>query len=177
MLTKVVLFTALAVSAYFVGFAGTSLIKIGDFAPDFTVFDENSQPWSLSAQRGKAIVLYFYPRDKTKNCTEQACSIGAGYSQFKELNTIVAGINRQSPEVHKAFKENHYLPFSLLSDTDGDVCRKYGAMRVISYLPPKRITFVIDADGKIAEILPDVDVATHTEHLLEIIKKLSSHNS
>jgi peroxiredoxin Q/BCP len=109
MVIKVVFFTALAVSVYFVGFAGNCLLTVGDLAPDFTVMDENSQPWSLSAQRGKAIVLYFYPRDETKSCTEQACSIGAGYSQFKELNAVVVGINRQSPETHKVFKENHYL--------------------------------------------------------------------
>jgi peroxiredoxin Q/BCP len=173
---KLIVLAGIAGAVYFFGFPVGNVLKVGDFAPNFTVMDENSQSWRLSDQLGSAVVLYFYPRDETKNCTEQACSIGAGYSQFKDLKAVVAGINRQSPEVHKAFKENHYLPFSLLSDADGDVCRKYGALRAISYLPPKRITFVIDADGKIAEIMPDVDVASHTQKLLEILKKLSPNN-
>ena len=120
--------------------------RVGDVAPDFTLNDGDGHAWSLSGNRGKVVVLLFYPGDETPICTRQMCSVRDRWEDYRATGAEVVGISTNSIESHKKFAEHHDLPLRLLSDTDGELARVYGAQ---SLIPGKvaRSVFVIDAHG------------------------------
>jgi peroxiredoxin Q/BCP len=120
--------------------------RVGAPAPDFTLTDGEGQQWRLSDQRGKVVVLLFYPGDETPICTKQMCSVRDRWQDYAATGATVVGISTDSVESHKKFSEHHGLPLRLLADTDGAVSRAYGAR---SLLPGRtaRSVFVIDAGG------------------------------
>ena len=145
-------------------------LKVGDVAPDFTAASTDGSQVQLKSLVGKApIVLYFYPKDDTPGCTKQACGIRDSFAAFRKLNAIVYGISYDSIESHKSFIEKYKLPFHLLSDSDHEVAKRYGAA---SLLWAKRMTFVIDKAGKIAWINPSVDPSKHSAELQDVLSKL-----
>ena len=115
-------------------------------APDFTLKDANGDDWRLSNQRGKVVVLLFYPGDETPICTRQMCSVRDRWDDYVATGAEVVGISSDSIESHRKFAEHHNLPLRLLSDSEGAASRLYGAR---SLIPGKvaRSVFVIDADG------------------------------
>jgi peroxiredoxin Q/BCP len=115
-------------------------------APDFTLKDANGNDWRLSDQRGKVVVLLFYPGDETPICTRQMCSVRDRWDDYIATGAEVVGISSDSIESHKKFAEHHQLPLRLLSDSDGAVSKLYGAR---SLIPGKvaRSVFVIDGRG------------------------------
>ena len=115
-------------------------------APDFTLKDGNGNDWRLSDQRGKVVVLLFYPGDETPICTRQMCSVRDRWDDYLATGAEVVGISSDSIESHKKFAEHHQLPLRLLSDSDGAVSKVYGAR---SLIPGKvaRSVFVIDGQG------------------------------
>ena len=117
-------------------------------APDFTLKDGEGQDWRLSEQRGRVVVLLFYPGDETPVCTKQMCSVRDNWEQYQETGAEVVGISTDSVESHKRFAEHHSLPLRLLSDPDRRVAEAYGAK---SWLPGRaaRAVVVIDADGRV----------------------------
>ncbi len=121
-------------------------VREGAPAPDFTLLDGDSQSWRLSDQRGKVVVLLFYPGDETPICTKQMCSVRDRWEDYAATGAEVVGISTDSVESHKKFVEHHNLPLRLLSDADQKVANLYGAN---SLLPGKvaRSVFVIDGDG------------------------------
>lgn len=120
--------------------------QVGTTAPDFTLKDGNGDEWRLSDQRGKVVVLLFYPGDETPICTRQMCSVRDRWEDYATTGAEVVGISTDSVESHKNFAEHHELPLRLLSDTSGAVANLYGAR---SLIPGKvaRSVFVIDAGG------------------------------
>jgi len=124
----------------------TSNAQVAQQAPDFTLRDGADQGWKLSDQRGKVVVLLFYPGDETPICTRQMCSVRDRWDDYSATGAEVVGISTDSVESHKKFAEHHDLPLRLLSDAGGDVARMYGAQ---SLIPGKvaRSVFVIDANG------------------------------
>ena len=120
--------------------------RVGAHAPDFTLQDGDGQEWRLSDQRGKTVVLLFYPGDETPICTKQLCSVRDRWEDYAATGAEVVGISTNSIESHKAFAEHHSLPLRLLADTDGLVRNAYGAL---SLIPNKtaRSVFVIDPAG------------------------------
>ncbi|MGI8897749.1 MAG: peroxiredoxin [Pyrinomonadaceae bacterium] len=120
--------------------------KVGQRAPDFKLRDGLNKEWALAQQRGKVVVLLFYPGDETPICTRQMCSVRDRWDDYSTTGAEVVGISTDSVESHKKFAEHHDLPLRLLSDEDGDVARLYGAQ---SLIPGKvaRSVFVIDANG------------------------------
>jgi thioredoxin-dependent peroxiredoxin len=118
-------------------------------APDFTLPDGDGNDWRLSDQRGKVVVLLFYPGDETPTCTKQLCSVRDRWSDYLQTGAEVIGISTDSVESHKSFAANHGLPLRLLSDPDRKVARLYDAA---SFVPGKaaRATFVIDGQGRIS---------------------------
>jgi peroxiredoxin Q/BCP len=124
-------------------------MNLGDTAPDFTLKDGNGDEWSLSDQRGKTVVLLFYPGDDTPVCTKQLCSVRDNWSAYQETGAEVVGISMDSAESHDKFAEKYDLPLKLLSDNKGEVTAKYD---VKSWLPGRsaRAVVVIDKNGKIA---------------------------
>ena len=122
--------------------------EVGQTAPEFTLPDGGDQNWRLSEQRGKVVVLLFYPGDETPVCTRQMCSVSDRWGDYSATGAEVVGISTDSVESHKKFAAHHHLPLRLLSDKGGDVARMYGAK---SLIPSKvaRSVFVIDANGVI----------------------------
>jgi peroxiredoxin Q/BCP len=117
-------------------------------APDFTLKDGAGRDWRLSEQRGRVVVLLFYPGDETPVCTKQMCSVRDNWEQYRETGAEVVGISTDSVESHRKFAEHHSLPLRLLSDPDRRVAELYGAK---SWLPGRaaRAVVVIDADGRV----------------------------
>lgn len=123
-------------------------MKIGENAPDFTLKDGNGNNWKLSEQRGKTVVLLFYPGDNTPVCTKQLCSVRDNWADYAATGAEVVGISTDSPESHKDFVKKHNLPLTLLSDETGEISKKYDAT---SWIPGRsaRAVVVIDKSGKI----------------------------
>jgi len=124
-------------------------MNTGDTAPEFTLEDGDGKDWRLSDQRGKTVVLLFYPGDNTPVCTMQLCSVRDHWSKYQATGAEVVGISMDSVESHKGFAEKKQLPLTLLSDDKGEVTAKYD---VKSWLPGRsaRAVVVIDKKGKIA---------------------------
>ena len=121
-------------------------VRIGTAAPDITLPDSDDKQWRLSDQRGKVVVLLFYPGDETPICTRQLCSVRDRWEDYLATGAEVVGITTDSIESHKKFAEHHDLPLRLLSDAGGEASSRYGAR---SLIPGKvaRSVFVIDAQG------------------------------
>src|SRR2546421_176390 len=126
--------------------AQTHTDQVGAHAPDFTLADGDGQEWRLAEQRGKGVVLLFYPGDETPVCTRQLCSVRDHWAEYVQTGAEVVGISTNSVESHHKFAAHHRLPLRLLADTDGRVRDAYGAR---SLLPGRtaRSVFVIDAEG------------------------------
>jgi len=124
-------------------------MNIGDKASDFTLRDGEGNDWKLSNQRGKTVVLLFYPGDNTPVCTAQLCSVRDHWSEYQATGAEVVGISTDTVESHEGFAEKHQLPLRLLSDPDGKISAEYGMK---SWLPGRsaRGVVVIDKEGKIA---------------------------
>jgi len=121
-------------------------LNLNEPAPDFTLKDGNGDAWRLSDQRGKVVVLLFYPGDETPVCTAQMCSVRDRWEDYLATGAEVVGISSDSIESHKKFSEHHSLPLRLLSDSERAVAKQYGALSLI----PGRVArsvFVIDANG------------------------------
>jgi peroxiredoxin Q/BCP len=115
-------------------------------APDFALRDGEGAQWRLSDQRGKVVVLLFYPGDETPICTRQMCSVRDRWEDYTATGAEVVGLSTNSVDSHKSFAEHHNLPLRLLADVDGKVAAAYGAR---SLIPGKvaRSVFVIDRNG------------------------------
>jgi thioredoxin-dependent peroxiredoxin len=128
--------------------ANPSATQAGTAAPDFALRDSDGAQWRLSDQRGKVVVLLFYPGDETPICTRQMCSVRDRWEDYAATGAEVVGVSTNTVESHKSFAEHHDLPLRLLADTDRKVADLYGAQ---SLIPGKvaRSVFVIDAGGVI----------------------------
>ena len=121
-------------------------LKVGDKAPDFALSDQKGRVVRLSEHRGKPVVVFFYPADGTPVCTAQNVCFRDRYSDIEAMGAVLLGISADEPDVHEQFAKKHSLSFPLLSDTDKEVSREWGARRLFG-LMPDRVTFVIDAKG------------------------------
>src|SRR3990167_8413749 len=110
------------------------MLKPGDKAPDFSLPDQDSKMHALKDERGKNVVLYFYPKDATPGCTVEACEFRDKMSQIASKDAVVLGVGRDSVQKHKSFKEKFHLPFNLLSDPAGDVTKAYGSWGEKSFM-------------------------------------------
>lgn len=127
-------------------------VQVGQQAPDFTLPNENGEQVSLSAQRGKPVVLVFYPLDFSGICTAEMCGIRDDFSGFQQYGATVYGISRDSIFTHKAFKEANKLDYSLLADMKGDVAKQYGTWNEERAIA-ERMTVVVDPEGKITYVV------------------------
>jgi thioredoxin-dependent peroxiredoxin len=147
------------------------MIEEGTQAPDFTLLSDSGESVTLSALRGRPVVLYFYPKDDTPGCTAQACGIRDAWGDFEERGALVLGVSPDSETSHVKFKEKYGLPFTLLADPDHRVADEYGVWAEKSYAGKRywgveRSTFVIDADGTVASVMRKVKPDTHAEQVL-----------
>jgi thioredoxin-dependent peroxiredoxin len=146
-------------------------IEEGTPAPDFTLSTDSGDNLSLSSLRGKAVVLYFYPKDDTPGCTTQACGIRDAWGEFERAGAVVVGVSPDGEASHAKFKEKYDLPFTLLADTDHEVADAYGVWGEKTYagktyMGVHRSTFVIDADGNVAKIMRKVKPDEHADAVL-----------
>jgi len=145
-------------------------------APDFTLPDQNGDSHSLKDYQGKWLVLYFYPKDLTSGCTEEACDVRDNYAAIKNKGVEVLGVSPDSTKSHKKFELNHQLNFSLLSDEDKKVVQAYDVWHEKSmygkkYMGVVRSSFLIDPTGKIAKIYSKVNP---TGHIAQVLTDLAS---
>ncbi len=120
--------------------------QLNEIAPDFSLIDADGQRFALSEQRGRRLLIVFYPGDDTPVCTRQLCDYRDGIEAFADLNVDIIGISPDDAESHRKFRERHRLPFVLLSDPDLDVAAQYGCKALIGM---KRGVFLIDETGRI----------------------------
>jgi len=146
-------------------------LSVGNSAPGFTLEDSEGNTYSLLDYKGKnPVIIYFYPKANTPGCTKQACGIRDSFSKFKENDIIIFGISVDSKTSIKEFIKDYNLNFPLLSDEKKEVSKAYGVLNTIGL--DSRITFIIDKQGKIANILKDVDVETHADEVFNLAVKL-----
>ena len=147
-------------------------LKVGDIAPDFSVNDQHEKPVKLSDYKGKKVVLYFYPKDNTPGCTAEACNLRDNYQALQKAGYEILGVSKDSEKSHTKFIEKFELPFTLLADTELDIHKKYGtwvekSMYGKKYMGTARVTFLIDEEGKIEEIIEKVKTKDHTAQILK----------
>jgi thioredoxin-dependent peroxiredoxin len=141
----------------------------GSPAPDFSLKATDGSTIQLSQFKGKkSVVLYFYPKDDTPGCTKEACSFRDDISQITAKDAVVLGVSVDDTASHKAFTEKFHLNFPLLSDVGGTVSKAYDAFR-----PEKgnsaRVTAVIDKEGKIKKLFPQVNPEGHSQEVLKYL--------
>ncbi len=150
---------------------------VGDTAPDISLPRDGGDQVNLSDFSGKNVVVYFYPRDDTSGCTKEAIGFTENLDAFDALNTVILGVSKDSVKKHDKFAAKHDLKVALLSDEDGDVCERYSVwvekqMYGKTYMGIERATFLIGADGKIAQVWRKVKVPGHVEAVLEAVRSL-----
>jgi peroxiredoxin Q/BCP len=152
-------------------------LKVGDKAPAFKLKNQDEETISLSGLKGKPVVLYFYPKDDTPGCTKEACNFRDEFPKFGKLKAEIIGISTDSVKSHKKFAEKYGLPFNLLADEKKEVVEKYGVWKEKNmygrkYMGIERTTFIINSDGRIANIFPKVKVDEHNKEVMEALKEL-----
>lgn len=150
-------------------------LAVGRPAPDFTLPASDGTQFTLSAQKGKKVVLYFYPKDQTPGCTQEACDFRDACGSFAEHNAVVVGVSPDSLKSHEKFIAKQRLPFLLLADEAHEVCEKYGVwapkkMFGREYMGVVRSTFLIDEDGNLLREWRKVKVKNHSAEVLEALK-------
>ena len=147
-------------------------LEVGQLAPDFEAKNEHGNLIRLSQFRGKKVILYFYPKDSTPSCTNQACDLRDNYDALLKAGYVVLGVSSDSEKSHLKFIKKESLPFSLIADTDLKVHEAYGtwgekSMYGRKFMGTLRTTFVIDGQGVITEIIKKIDTKKHTAQILK----------
>jgi len=174
---KVILTAAIAASVLVIlaivlrpRIARADVLKEGEVAPPITtqmVTGGQITPFSLSDYHGRRVILYFYPKDGTPGCTKEACAFRDGYAKFQSAGLTVLGCSVDSSEAHQKFIKQYNLPFPLLLDPDKKIATEYGVANGIPILGlDKRVTYVIDEEGRIMKVYPNVDPAIHASQIL-----------
>ncbi len=144
----------------------------------FTLPNQDNQPITLSDFLGQWIVVYFYPKDDTPGCTQEACGFRDRMTELTNNNVVVLGISKDSVASHKKFAEKYHLPFNLLSDPPTEVIQHYGAWQEKSmygrkYMGIQRMTYLINPEGKVTKVWPKVTPKGHEKEILQAIGTLS----
>ncbi len=153
--------------------ANRNLPNAGDIAPDFKLVDQSGKMRARDEFRGRWLVLYFYPRDDTPGCTEQAARFRDAMRGLEALGATVCGVSVDDSESHAAFARKYNLPFALLADRQGEVAARYGSLRDFGLLKfAKRNTFLIDPQGRVAKVYLGVNPARGTEEVASDLKQM-----
>jgi peroxiredoxin Q/BCP len=138
-------------------------LAVGTDAPAFTAKDTNGNTVSLSDFAGKTVVLYFYPKDDTPGCTKQACSFRDASADYQGKDIVVLGVSADDEAAHQQFTQKYNLNFPLLADTEKTMIKAYD---VDGGGYAKRVTYVIDGNGKIIQVDSSVNTSTHASDVL-----------
>ena len=150
-------------------------LEAGAAAPAFSAVDDEGRTHRLADYRGKAVVLYFYPKDDTPGCTTEACEFRDGAAAYRSKGAVVLGVSPDDAASHKKFKAKFGLPFPLLADVDKKLCRAYGVWKQKSlygrtYMGVERTTFVIGPDGRLKAVWRKVKPAGHAAEVLQAVQ-------
>ena len=153
------------------------MLKEGSKAPDFKLPSDDGTEFRLSQQKGKKVILYFYPKDNTSGWIKEAEGFGSKLKSYKTKNALVAGVSRDSINSHKKFRKKQGIKFTLLSDEDEKVCNLYGVLKEKNMYGRKvmgieRSTFLIDEKGTIMKIFRKVKTDGHEQEVLGALKGL-----
>jgi peroxiredoxin Q/BCP len=153
-------------------------LREGDVAPDFSVPDQTGTLVSLREFRGKPVVLYFYPKDDTPGCTKEACGFRDSFAELREAGAVVLGVSPDSVKSHQKFITKFKLPFPLLADEQRQIVDAYGVWGEKSFMGRKyegthRVTFLIDATGRIGKIWPAVKPEIHAQEVLAAVQSVA----
>ena len=150
---------------------------VGQPVPDFSAASTAGE-FRLSAQRGKTVVLYFYPKDNTPGCTTEGSDFAKSHAKFVKAGALVAGVSRDSIKSHEGFKAKMRFPFELISDPEEALCKQFGVMKMKNMYGKQvrgieRSTFVIHATGKLAHEWRGVKVPNHVDDVLSFVQSLA----
>lgn len=154
------------------------MLEIETQAPNFSLQDQDGMVQTLSDYKGQYVLVYFYPKDDTPGCTKEACMIRDVYDEFAKLDLEVFGISADSVKSHKKFAEKYELPFILLSDPGKETLEAYDAFKGKSmfgksFMGLRRCSYLINPEGVIVKVYPDVDPASHAGEILQDLKNLT----
>jgi peroxiredoxin Q/BCP len=166
------LFAALSLLVIRMARAG-ELPGIGAAAPVFELPDQHGVTHGLQQYAGKWLVLYFYPRDDTPGCTQEACAFRDDLHKLTAMGAVVIGISVDDSASHAAFAEKYHLPFPLLADQSGEVAARYGALLdMVVFKVARRYTYLIDAQGRIVRVYTKVETSRHSTEVIEDLKTM-----
>ncbi|AVR45760.1 peroxiredoxin [Christiangramia fulva] len=146
-------------------------MKKGDQVPNISLKDQNGNDFSFEELKGKAFVVYFYPKDFTPGCTKEACNFRDSYEDFKELGAEVIGISADSEDSHSSFADKYELPYILLSDEDKKAREAFGVQPNLLGLLPGRETFIFDKEGKLLHKFNSMNASRHMPEALTVLRK------
>jgi peroxiredoxin Q/BCP len=152
-------------------------VSAGKVVPDFSAASTGGG-FSLGAQRGRIVVLYFYPKDNTPGCTTEGSDFASHHAKFVKAGAVVAGVSRDSLRSHEGFKAKMAFPFELISDPDEALCNQFGVIKMKNMYGRQvrgieRSTFVIDATGRLAREWRGVKVPNHVDEVLAFVQSLA----
>lgn len=153
------------------------MLDVNDMAPDFTLPRDGGSTMCLADFKGKALVLFFYPKDDTSGCTKESIGFSGALQDFAAAGAAVVGVSKDSVKSHDKFVNKHSLTVPLLSDEDSTMCEDYGvwaekSMYGKSYMGIERSTFLIDGEGRVARVWRKVKVPGHVEEVLAAVKAM-----
>ena len=151
-------------------------LTTGDRLPEFKLMDQEGQERSSMNLNGKALVLFFYPKDDTPGCTAEACSFRDSYSRLKELGAEVWGVSGDNIQNHQRFASRYNLPFPLLSDTGNNLREIIGVPKTLGLIPG-RVTYIVDKEGIIRDIFNNLlDASSHVIKAEKVLLQLAQNN-
>ncbi len=150
-------------------------LEKGTKAPDFKGIDQDGNPVSLNDFKGQKLILYFYPKDNTPGCTNEACDLRDNYEYWQQKGYQIIGVSPDSPASHIKFIKKYGLPFPLLSDPEKEIIKAYGALGPKklygrAYEGLLRTTYVIDAEGNVEAVFKKVKTKEHTQQITKSLK-------
>lgn len=150
--------------------------KTGEAAPAFQLPDQNGKLHSLSDYPGRWVVLYFYPKDDTPGCTQEACAFRDDLHKLTALGAQVIGVSVDDTGSHAKFSQKYHLPFPLLADKGGKTAENYGALLNLGLVKfARRYTFLIDPQGRVAKAYLKVDTSRHSQEIIDDLVRLKGH--
>ena len=152
-------------------------VTLGQTVDNFTSPVTSNKEIQFANLKGKNVILYFYPKDKTPGCTIESCGFRDYHTEFNKLNTVILGVSRDSLMLHESFKEKYNLPFELISDENEQLCQQFDVIKMKSFFGKQirgiqRSTFLIDKNGILQREWRKVKIVGHVKEVLQAVKDL-----
>ena len=148
------------------------ILKPGQVAPSFKLSDSEGKVHKLSDYQGKILVIYFYPKNDTPGCTAEACNLRDNFEDLTKAGINILGVSYDDTKSHQKFISKYNLPFPLLADTTKTMSEAYGAKSgLFGLFAPKRITYIVNKNGKIFHVFEKVDAKNHSQQIMAVLKE------